>query len=252
MKTICLLFCFFISNAVLAGTREDSVSDSRCIEYGNEHECVVQIKGKRTVEEGKKQNSEFSASAVLINPNWALTAAHVVKGSDEVFIIVNGQKHKTDRVIVKKEFSEEKLGSNDMALCHCEEEFGLKFYPRLYSDREEVGKVASVCGYGASGKFSTGVVNWDGKKRAGSNIVARTEWDCLICTTTDRKTELEFLIAGGDSGGGLFVDGKLAGINSFVIATDRKPDSDFGDESGHVRISKYLEWIEEQTDIDFK
>jgi hypothetical protein len=59
------------------------------------------------------------------------------------------------------------------------------------------------------------------------------------------KTELEFLIASGDSGGGLFIDNKLAGINSCVMAVDKKPDSTYNDESGHTRISKFIGWIKE-------
>jgi secreted trypsin-like serine protease len=74
------------------------------------------------------------------------------------------------------------------------------------------------------------------------------ERSCLICSISGgKKTELEFLIASGDSGGGLFLDGKLAGINSFVSAEDGKTNSSYGDESGHTRISLYREWIERET-----
>ena len=59
----------------------------------------------------------------------------------------------------------------------------------------------------------------------------------------ERMTELEFLIGSGDSGGGLFLDGKLAGINSCVLAIDKKPNSTYSDESGHTRVSKYIDWI---------
>ena len=61
--------------------------------------------------------------------------------------------------------------------------------------------------------------------------------------TTD-KTELEFLISPGDSGGGLFIDQKLAGIHSYVYATDGKSDSDYGDVGCSTRVSDYIEWID--------
>ena len=59
--------------------------------------------------------------------------------------------------------------------------------------------------------------------------------------------ELEGLIAGGDSGGGVFatVNGSqyLVGINSFVSYTDGSSDSDYGDISGCVSVSSYASWI---------
>jgi hypothetical protein len=61
------------------------------------------------------------------------------------------------------------------------------------------------------------------------------------------KTSLEFLIASGDSGGGLFIDGKLAGINSCIMAVNGSPKSDYRTESGHTRISINLDWILENT-----
>ena len=54
---------------------------------------------------------------------------------------------------------------------------------------------------------------------------------------------MEFIICPGDSGGGLFIDKKIAGINSCVIATDGKPNSTYTDEGGHTRISQHLDWI---------
>jgi hypothetical protein len=60
------------------------------------------------------------------------------------------------------------------------------------------------------------------------------------------RTELEFLICSGDSGGGLFINKKLAGINSCVLAADKKPNSSYGDDAGHTRISKYVPWIKQK------
>ena len=57
-------------------------------------------------------------------------------------------------------------------------------------------------------------------------------------------TVLEYMIGSGDSGGGLFIEGKLAGINSCVMAVERSPMSKYGEESGHTRVSKFIDWIE--------
>ena len=71
----------------------------------------------------------------------------------------------------------------------------------------------------------------------------------LVCSASvhsDKNiTKMEFLIASGDSGGGLFIDNKLAGINSCVMAVDRSPQSKYNEESGHTRVSKFLGWINE-------
>jgi hypothetical protein len=185
----------------------------------------------------------FEASAVAISSHVALTAAHVVDKSDLVKIRIGEDTFKALKVIVNPSFKEEDVGHSDIAICVCEGDFGLDFYPDLYEDSDEVSKVVSMSGYGMSGTFSTGSVRSDKKKRAGSNIICRSERDVLVCNLKDKRTALEFMIAPGDSGGGLFINNKLAGINSFVMAADGKTDSDYGDECAHTRISKFLDWI---------
>ena len=55
---------------------------------------------------------------------------------------------------------------------------------------------------------------------------------------------MEFLISPGDSGGGLFIDSKLAGIHSGVIEDKpNKGKSKYGAVSLHTRISTYYDWI---------
>ena len=97
------------------------------------------------------------------------------------------------------------------------------------------------------GTFESGVIKSDNKRRGGSNKIAYIDKQLLMCDISHKGskncTSLEFLIGSGDSGGGLFIDGKLAGINSCVVATDRRPNSSYTDESGHTRVSQFLEWI---------
>ena len=233
-----------------AGTTDPSVPDYKYRKYGDQYGCVVKIKGKLLRNNKEVAEHDFSASAVAINSHWVLTAAHVVDNTRDVSISVNGRDLPMKKVIVKKEFDEFKLGFNDIAMCYSEDDIGLDFYPELYEGRDEVGKIAGICGYGMYGTFSTGAVNSDGKKRAGSNIVEKIERNCLICSNVGgQKTNMEFIIASGDSGGGLFIDGKLAGINSFVMAADGKSNSDYGDECAHTRVSEYIGWIMEQIEL---
>lgn len=246
IQKMCLLLVTLIFSVARAGTIDPSVSDAKYLSYGQKYTCVAPINGECGC--GKeKEKHRFHASCVIFKPRWALTAAHVVNNNSDVQIIVGGKTFRVKKVIVKKEFKDEVLGSNDIALCQSEEDFELDFYPELYKDTDEVGKVSGICGYGITGTFSTGATRSDGKKRAGSNIVERVDSQCLICVNRGgRRTELEFMISSGDSGGGLFIDGKLAGINSFVMATDGSPNSNYGDECAHTRISAYVQWIEEQ------
>lgn len=245
-RKVVLFFCLSAS-ACSAGTIDPSVSDEKCLEYGAQHECVVPIYGKFWSDNGK-ESREFHASAVVISPRWAVTAAHVLKGASDVKIKAGGRAHSAKRVIVNGRYDEALLGKYDIALCEFEEDVELSFYPELYESDDEVGKVAGICGYGATGTFNTGWVKADGKKRAGSNLISGSYNHVLLCKAKgDRRTSLEFLIAPGDSGGGMFVDGKLAGINSFVMTDDGRSNSDWGDEAGHTRVSLFAPWIKAYT-----
>jgi hypothetical protein len=242
------LFSMLIFTSSYAGTIDPSTPDEKYRIYGEEHGCVVRLKGRCFCKKEKGKEHDFVASAVVIKPHWVITAAHVVKETKNVVVNVGKKNYEIKKIIVKDGYDEDIIGLNDIAVAYSEEDFGLDFYPELYSEKDEVGKVASICGYGLTGTFSSGAVRSDDNKRAGSNIVDRIDRNCLVCTNMGgKKTKLEFLIASGDSGGGLFIDQKLAGINSFVMSDDEGPNSDYGDECAHTRISQYLDWILEQT-----
>lgn len=241
LKSIIFLTGLFLTCACLAGTIDPSASDGRHVEYAKGFNCVVQIEGSCRC--GKGSDHMFHASAVAISKNCAVTAAHVVSGNDRVAIRIGDKTFKALDVLVHEDFKDEKVGHADIAICICEGDFGLDFYPDLYEAEDETSKIASMAGYGVTGNFSTGHLRSDNKKRAGSNIVHRSERDVLVCVLSDKKTELEFMIAPGDSGGGLFIENKLAGINSFVMADDGNPNSDYGDECAHTRVSKFVPWI---------
>lgn len=243
MRTWIVAISLLFSGMCLAGTIDPSSKDQDHLDYAAGFPCVIEIRGICKC----GGDHEFHASAVAISPHWALTAAHVVEGNKGVYVKIGDRKFPSDKVFVHEKFSEDSLGFADIALCRFRDDLGLDFYPELYDGDDEVSKVASISGYGVTGNFSTGHKIMDQRRRAGSNIIAAGEKDVLICNLSDRKTKMEFLIAPGDSGGGLFIGKKLAGINSFVSAEDGKPDSDYGDESAHTRVSKFVEWIRENT-----
>ena len=242
MKTYLFLILAIFCTYVSSGTIDPGTLDSKYIEYGSKFKCVVRICGK------SKEGLNYCASAVVVNKHWIITAAHVVK--DCVSVKIKDFKDKeycVTKVIVHEDYHEDNFGHNDIAVGYVEEEINSDFYPELYSDSDEVGKVCAIAGYGITGTFSTGTHTSDSNKRGGSNKIDKIDRQLLICSPSrpgaSDKTSLEFLIGHGDSGGGLFIDKKLAGINSCVMSTDSKPNSSYGDESGHTRISEYVSWV---------
>jgi hypothetical protein len=225
-----------------AGTIDPYISDNEYVKYAQDFNYVGKLCG--TYIDGSK----FCASGVAIDDHHILTAAHVVKDSKSCFIYFDDKEFCLTDVTIHKDF-DTKFGVADIAIAYSKTPFGLKFYPPLYSDTDEIGKTCSISGYGITGTFKTGAFFSDQKKRAGSNVIDNIQDDILICspsTTSDKtRTSLEFMIASGDSGGGLFIGEKLAGINSCVMAIDRSPKSKYNEESGHTRIQKFIPWIKE-------
>lgn len=238
-KILLLIILIFFSKISISGTVDPKISDTRYIDYGKKFTCVAKIKG--IVE---KEN--FISSCVLISNHWALTACHVVENADEIKIELNNKDFEIKKIITNKKFKKEIMAYHDIALCYSEISFGLDNYPNLYDGEYEKGKKATICGYGMTGTFSEGAIKFDEKKRAGTNLISEIYRNCLICNNyNDPNTELEFVIATGDSGGGLFIDGKLAGVNSYVFCKKNLKNSSYGCGSAHTRIKIYKKWIED-------
>lgn len=240
MIRLILLLLISIGHQSFAGTIDPNIPDNTYIRYAKDFKYIYKICG--TDNDGKL----FCASAVAIDSHWILTAAHVVKNHRTCIIHKEEKAYEVTDIIIHKDFDDDKFGGSDIAIGYIKEDLGLDFYPSLYEEKDEIGKACTISGFGFTGNFNTGSVKHDGNQRAGTNTIDSIENNFLICSPSRKnKTPLEFLIASGDSGGGLFIGNKLAGINSCVLASDRKPDSTYGDESGHTRISIHHEWIKE-------
>lgn len=240
---IVILFCS--CSFGFGGTIDPNTSDTEYLAYAKHFDYVGYI-------EGVSVNSEsYSASCVAIDDHHILTAAHIIYNSELSEVQFGSKKFKIKKFIIPKEFKYDHSGRADIAIGYSLAPLNLRFYPELYENSNEIGKVCCICGYGKTGTFNSGAVLFDKQKRAGSNIIDDIKADLLICSPSQvssdnqtLRTSLEILIAVGDSGGGLFIDGKLAGINSCVLSDTKVATSSYQDISGHTRISKFAHWIQ--------
>lgn len=245
-----LIFSLLVIFSVFAygGTIDPNVEDSKYLEYGAKHKCVLPIVGILDDD----LNSNFKGSCVVIDEYHILTAAHIVANSITQHVIYNNEAYSCRTVAIHSKYDKKKMGMYDIAIAKLQKPIELDFYPELYTDDNEKGRVCSIAGYGYTGNFNTGysIQKYDNKKRAGSNIISGIENDVLVFNLRDSpKTTLEFMICPGDSGGGLFIANKLAGINSFIYAKDGNTNANYSNSGCSTRISVYVDWIEDTKKI---
>lgn len=246
MRIFLAILLVFVSSVTLAGTRDPNTPDAKYLEFGKEFPWVVPISNSINCGKCKERHSQ-RASAVLIKPNWALTAAHVVNGTEVNVLLVGEKKHLVTKVIPHADFKDDKVGMHDIALCYSPDDFGLAFYVPLYRKNDEIGKDITIAGWGMTGTFVSGANISDNQRRAGQNRIISQYGASLICMASrPRQFPLEFMISPGDSGGGMFIGNELAGINSFLMAEDKKADGTYTDESAFTRVSLYADWVELQ------
>jgi hypothetical protein len=248
MVKVILSFLFFVlSITSLGGTIDPYIEDSKYIEYGEKFHYIGEILVTK-----KDKDGPYAGSVVALNDSVVLTAAHILHEHEIAKILINKKVLNVKKAIPYHEYDYEIFGKHDIAICFVDDVIGLKWYPELYSETDETDKVCSLSGFGSTGTFASGINrSGNGIKRAGSNIIDSTNNFVLFCSPSflHKRTSLEFLIAVGDSGGGLFIDNKLAGIHSGII--EDKPNrgkSKYGAISVHTRISSYKGWIKEVLD----
>ncbi len=237
-----LIIFIILIGSTLAGTIDPGTPDSKYLEYAKQFTFVGKVSGKN------EKGMSYFASGVAIDSHHILTAAHVVKDCSNCFFYINNKEYCVYKVVYSKKH-ETSFGTGDIAIGFIKEDLSLDTYPQLYAESDEIEKLCDISGFGMTGTFLTGPNIGDTKHRAGSNRIDYIENELLVCSPSKGKdkTNLEFLIASGDSGGGLFIDGKLAGINSCVFVSKGSPNSKYGTESGHTRVSTYIDWIKENT-----
>lgn len=174
-------------------------------------------------------NSSYSVNALSANSGWFSTGRSLSSGNDIAILSLS-------RVV---------SGVNPAFL--------------NYSTSEDL-QAGTYVGYGRSGTGLTGYYTSAGTKRAGQNIIgvgsrlgysnnvlasdfddprAANSWDWL-----SRPLNLEYQLAPGDSGGGLFIGNRVAGVHSFISSTDGRTDGSYRDTSASTRVSTKINWIQ--------
>jgi secreted trypsin-like serine protease len=234
------------SRAAMAGTIDPSTPDAKYVEFGKQFPFVVRITNDIDCTKCDEHHEQL-ASAVIIRPHWVLTAAHVINGSNNNVIHVGEKKHRVVYKVQHKDYNADNVGLHDIALCYTDEDFKLNFYVPLYSKTDEIGQSVTIAGWGSTGNFITGATKTDNQRRAGHNKLLSTHLATVLCSPRkEGRFPLEFMIAPGDSGGGMFIGNQLAGINSFLAHADGKPDGTYGDDSAFTRVSLYKDWVESE------
>lgn len=228
-----------------------------------------------------RSGDPVTGSGVLIGGQWVLTAAHLLAATTSMTFSVGGQDVVAEGWVAHPRFTGDLRNGYDLALVRLSQPITGVTPAPLYKGRKEQNQVGTFAGFGRTGDGTNGGEPLDQvvpTARAGTNVIDGTV-DAKLgfghykpklggsrifvvdfdnpgdpadnTTGTPTPTDLEYLIAQGDSGGPVFLDDPknptgapfVAGIHSFGEFTDLRDDSDYGDVTGHTRVSSFRSWI---------
>ena len=271
-----------LGSSIQAGVRRDDVSDTPFLELAAS--ALYDSVGRLSFSVGR---SSYLASGVLISPDWVLTAGHVVGGnnyqgggiSNLTFSLTSGGSVLSYAALAWYAHpgwiatQGDMLAGYDLGLIHLQSSVSAVQAASLYLSETLQIQAGTMVGYGATGTGITGFqAGTAGTKRAGQNMIEAQGDGATISSSilfvdfdqpgTDANNvfggnvplSLEYLIAPGDSGGGLFVTQSqqtfLVGISSFTGGLwDGTANSSYGDVAGFTSTTSQLAWIHAMTGV---
>jgi hypothetical protein len=252
-----LFFCL-PAYAILAGGEFDLPADSPSSRLDTEG--TYGFVGALDISSG---GTSYRGSAVALSPNWVLSAGHNVDFNDDGlvdsglgidFYLPGYGSYAASGFYINPNFTGFANPSiqHDLSLLYFEDPLPDLLFPTL-GNSLTLDATATLVGYGRSGYgdygYTTDASLTD--RRVGYNVIDELESGLYRYDFDDPDTgdglgnDVESIIAPGDSGGALLVDGALVGVNTFTEGYGGL----FGDIGGGIDLANEWSWIASTTGL---
>ncbi len=212
----------------------------------------------------ERQDIGKTCVATLIDPKWAITAAHCVTitslpsnllDSGSHVVTVSGQQHLIDLLVMHPAYLPDFSEEVDLALLRFAAPIAMPRPVEVNTSQKEEGEVVSLLGWGFYGLGTTGRQFSDGIFRMAQNRIEAAGRRLSIRFDDPRQLssealELEGMPSLGDSGGPALIQEEdrwlLAGIAVGEVMDENfteETQGSYGSVAVYERVSRHVEWI---------